>query len=216
MSCIYIILIRRLDLLKIGKSDNLASRIIKLEKEWGEIDKEGSYFLQVPSEDVFDIEAGIHKLLKNHSATIGFGDGYSEMFNLECLESAVSILTSFAKSSNYQLNKGLTNLPDTTKESKKVKLGMSKSNERKDCAKKWLEKHEDILHDFLMAFYMEYDTDILTDLIYFEAVDSDELHNWIMFGKSNKSKHFGTIPRMVRDFYIDNKDRFPLSISDYY
>ena len=97
-----------------------------------------------------------------------------------------------------------------------IKKGIAKTIEKRKSILSWLEKHEDVLHDIIVDFHEHEGTDVVTELLFYDAVKLEDLHTWLKHGKGNRHKTFGDIPAMFFLFYKKNKDNYDLDLSDDY
>ncbi|QEP53354.1 putative endonuclease [Acinetobacter phage BS46] len=75
--------------------------------------------------------------------------------------------------------------------------GINKSKFIRDELKVWLNLNEDVVHEILMDFYETYDTDVLTEMFYFNAINLEDFYTFMFYGKSYKKGYFGEIPSML-------------------
>ena len=75
--------------------------------------------------------------------------------------------------------------------------GINKSNVMRGELKSWLDLNEDVVHEILMDFYETYDTDVLTELFYFNAIKLEDFYTFMFYGRSYKKGYFGEIPSML-------------------
>ena len=97
-----------------------------------------------------------------------------------------------------------------------IKNGIAKTIEKRKSILSWLEKYEDVLHDIIVDFHEHEGTDVVTELLFYNAVKLEDLHTWLKHGKGNRHKTFGDIPAMLFLFYKKNKDNYDLDLSDDY
>lgn len=97
-----------------------------------------------------------------------------------------------------------------------IKKGMAKTIEKRKSILSWLEKYEDVLHDIILDFHEHEGTDVVTELLFYNAVNLEDLHTWLKYGKGNRHKTFGDIPATLFIFYQKNKDKYDLDLSDDY
>ena len=97
-----------------------------------------------------------------------------------------------------------------------VKKGIVLAIEKRKSILSWLEKYEDVLHDIIVDFHEHEGTDVVTELLFYNAVKLEDLHTWLKHGKGNRYKPFGDIPAMFFLFYKKNKDNYDLDLSDDY
>ena len=95
-----------------------------------------------------------------------------------------------------------------------IKNGIDGSKRRWKDATQWLTDHEEQLHDFLMAFYEEEESSIISDLLYYDCIKADDLHTWLKFGKGNLRRSFGDLPNLVNKFYESNVELFNIDLTD--
>jgi hypothetical protein len=86
LSHIYILIFPALNLIKVGKADNVINRVQTLERIWGNIDYAASFKLIIPAEKVFSLERTLHFFLQQyHIETEDCRDGYTEVFSMDAL-----------------------------------------------------------------------------------------------------------------------------------
>ncbi|WP_162096616.1 GIY-YIG nuclease family protein [Desulfotalea psychrophila] len=86
---LYILVFQKNRAIKIGKANDISSRMISLKKWWGEPDYEESYSLEICIDDVFTLEKSLHLILSSYSLDYSVGDGKTEMFSLDSLDYAI-------------------------------------------------------------------------------------------------------------------------------
>lgn len=107
-SFLYFVIFPKFQYLKIGKSDNIENRMLGIKKYWGDIDYENSYYLCLPTEKVFKIEKALHNLLEKYKIKNISGDGFSEIFDLQVLDSALSLIEIYSQlEGDIKLVKGI-------------------------------------------------------------------------------------------------------------
>lgn len=97
-----------------------------------------------------------------------------------------------------------------------IKKGINKTVKKRESVKSWLEDHEDVLHDILLDFHACEGTDVVTELLFYNAINIEDLHTWLKHGRGNKFKPFGAIPAMLFNFYERNKGEYTLDLSGDY
>lgn len=82
------------DKIKIGKANDLDRRITKLEKDWGQFNQNKSFVLKCNKKNVNKLERALHALLLEFRITDldPSLDGYTEFFNISCLNKVESII----------------------------------------------------------------------------------------------------------------------------
>lgn len=95
-----------------------------------------------------------------------------------------------------------------------IKQGIDKHRGRFNEAKKWLEANNEVLTQFIMDFYQETGSSILTDLLCYGIIKADDLHTWVRFGRGIRSRSFGDIPRLVYNFLNVNKGVYNINLED--
>lgn len=78
-----------------------------------------------------------------------------------------------------------------------VKLGVVNAKKSREYLTNWLDNNEEEIHDLLMDFYNEYETDVLTELLTFNALPLEDLYCFIFEGRSYKGKGYGELPTML-------------------
>lgn len=97
MSSLYILLFPENRAIKIGKANDIYKRSLTLKKYWGVPDYENSYELVAPQSSVFRMEKSLHFLLANSRLAFESGDGKTEMFSLDALETALKCVEMFVE-----------------------------------------------------------------------------------------------------------------------
>ena len=95
-----------------------------------------------------------------------------------------------------------------------INSGILRTRKRYTGANLWLDRHITELERFVMDFYYELESPILTDLLYYKAAKSFDLHTWMKYGRGNTRSSFGEIPRLVHRFYIANKGSYDIDMSE--
>lgn len=97
---LYVLVFPALNLIKIGKANNIHVRSKKLRQSWGSPDYEASYELTAPQSTIVRLEKSLHFMLSAHRPiSVTTGDGHTEMFSMEALEAAILHIELFAASS---------------------------------------------------------------------------------------------------------------------
>lgn len=86
-------------------------------------------------------------------------------------------------------------------ESGLVSQGIQSKVKRNKSLEKWLEDNENEIHRLIMDFRDEYDSDILTDLFYFNAVSIEQFYHWLQTGQNLERSNYGDLPRMTMDLF---------------
>ncbi len=122
IASLYVLVFPERGFIKIGKANNVHERGRFLKTSWGAIDYPMSYELKAPTSMVLKLEKSLHFLLSNYRADVNDGDGYTELFNSECLDVAVMHLDLFASSgvSHSTLKKGI-DVPESLQQQKIIK-----------------------------------------------------------------------------------------------
>lgn len=94
-SYVYILPLKDRSKFKIGKANNIYSRIKTLQKHWGEFDLAKSFILECNEQEVFKIEKNLHFIFKENNLDLSDKyDGYSEFFSMDCfhlVENAIKL-----------------------------------------------------------------------------------------------------------------------------
>ncbi|WP_038913939.1 GIY-YIG nuclease family protein [Dickeya zeae] len=108
-SFLYLLLFPAKKMMKVGKANNIYNRIQSLRRFWGEVDYEHSYRIALPQSEVFKLEKMLHFLLAKDQIAIDAGDGYTELFSIEALESAIKHINYVIEHDviNAQLQQGI-------------------------------------------------------------------------------------------------------------
>lgn len=99
-SNVYVLVFPKLDAFKIGKADNVNSRLRALEKTWGLCGRSKSYYLPTSSSHVFTLEKSLHMALKDSRMQMSKADGYTEFFKLDSIDSCKNIINVFSEPMN--------------------------------------------------------------------------------------------------------------------
>ncbi|WP_188566222.1 GIY-YIG nuclease family protein [Undibacterium terreum] len=79
LSNLYLLEFKQGNYIKIGKADNIHNRIKTLQRIWGEVDYEASYYLQAPTSIVQQLESALLLLLAQYTVPYPQGDGRTEL-----------------------------------------------------------------------------------------------------------------------------------------
>lgn len=114
ISNLYLLVFPKHRVIKIGKADDIHNRIQALKKWWGDVDYEGSYFLSAPHSLIFKLEKTLHFLLSAHSVDFDDGDGKTELFAADALETAIRHIEIYCNSNHGigKIKKGIAPLMD--------------------------------------------------------------------------------------------------------
>lgn len=82
-SCVYVLVYPHLNAIKVGKANVILNRIQQL-SHWGNPDLEKSFRILVNKIDVFKLESTLHFLLKEFNKEMGYADGFTEFFDIDC------------------------------------------------------------------------------------------------------------------------------------
>ena len=83
----------KVEAVKIGMSKNIGRRTATLQKEWGYIDLEKSFFLSLEQDRVHKIEKALHHLFAKKRVDSSRGDGYTELFSLSSYDSILKVIS---------------------------------------------------------------------------------------------------------------------------
>lgn len=94
LSNIYILFFKDHGYIKIGKADDVYSRLSVLVSSWGMIDDEKSFYIKVPHNEVFQLERTLHYICKDFKAFEACRDftGHTEMFLCGCYDTIIDFL----------------------------------------------------------------------------------------------------------------------------
>lgn len=126
MSSLYILLFPENRAIKIGKANDIYKRSLTLKKYWGVPDYENSYELVAPQSSVFRMEKSLHFLLANSRLAFENGDGKTEMFCLDALDTALKCVQMFVEAGSVDavLKLGVSEVE--IKKPKKFNYGQNK------------------------------------------------------------------------------------------
>lgn len=127
---LYVLVFPERKLLKVGKANNVYTRCEKLKQVWGSIAYLDSFELKAPQSIVFKLEKSLHFMLSAHSANVGNADGYTEMFFLDALDTALKHIELFMASSPapLTLQKGISTPQQVAQEKKQAAIGRNISH----------------------------------------------------------------------------------------
>lgn len=103
-SNLYFLNFPQLNAIKIGKADDVENRYQSLKSYWGDADLNNSYYVSLPSDEVYKYERSLHILFSKFNKKIDKGDGWTEFFEIDILEDVINF---FAKSTDYEVYKGI-------------------------------------------------------------------------------------------------------------
>lgn len=95
---LYILVFPKRRIIKIGKANEIHERIQSLKRWWGEADYEASYHLSAPPDLIFRLEKSLHFLLSKYSVNFDEGDGRTELFSHDALDTALKHIDLFCSS----------------------------------------------------------------------------------------------------------------------
>lgn len=95
---LYILIFPTRGIIKIGKADEVHERIQSLKRWWGDVDYEASYYLSAPSDLILRLEKSLHFLLSKYSVHFEVGDGRTELFSSDALDTALKHIDLFCLS----------------------------------------------------------------------------------------------------------------------
>ncbi|MDC5240217.1 GIY-YIG nuclease family protein [Acinetobacter baumannii] len=103
-SNLYFIHFPKMSALKIGKADDIEGRYNNLKKYWGEADLTNSYYVNMPSREVYKYEKSLHLLYSKYSISLPEGDGKTEFFDIQVLDKIISY---FLSCTDFELKKDI-------------------------------------------------------------------------------------------------------------
>lgn len=103
-SNLYFIHFPKMSALKIGKADDIEGRYNNLKKYWGEADLSNSYYVSMPTREVFKYEKSLHLLYSKYSISLQEGDGKTEFFDIQVLDKIISY---FSSCTDFELKKDI-------------------------------------------------------------------------------------------------------------
>lgn len=95
LSNLYILLFRDGEYIKIGKADDIHSRVAVLQRVWGPVDYAASYYLHAPLTVVRQVEVALLSLLARFAVSDVEGDGKTELRAKPALPIALQYLEIF-------------------------------------------------------------------------------------------------------------------------
>lgn len=112
VSNLYMLIFPKVNAYKIGKADDIQKRLVQLRRFWGDPDYSESYRLQLPSGAARHVEKGLHHMLHEHEASPGSGDGHTELFAMESLQSALDLVELYLSRAayNFKIIKGINEI----------------------------------------------------------------------------------------------------------
>ena len=113
-SKLYILIFPEKDVLKIGKANDIASRISTLKRYWGAVDHKNSCYLKAPESTVFKIEKSLHLLLEARRVDFDFGDGKTEFFSIDALELVKKYLEVYISDKSANCSPLIQGIPEIT------------------------------------------------------------------------------------------------------
>lgn len=203
-SFLYFVIFNNCNYLKIGKSNNIENRMIKIRHLWGDIDYENSYCLELPTSKVFKIEKALHNLLDDFKIKDISGDGYTEMFSLDVLETALAFINMYIKQQgDLKLVKGISKnifLESSIKRKRIEKYtGAKKRHRVLNSIKKEINSYSEninYLHKALQFFLTHYDC---IEYQYFENEKSIDFYIKIYETKKNNTyinRHYSKLMKL--------------------
>lgn len=106
---LYVLIFPKKQIIKIGKANDIQSRIDVLRRWWGEVDYVSSYHLAIEEKLVYKLEKSLHFLLSSHSAEFEEGDGKTEIFAISALDHVIQFINLYLSTNKIenQLVKGI-------------------------------------------------------------------------------------------------------------
>jgi len=119
-SYVYVLVLKDHSMLKIGKADNVYSRMTMLEKLWGEFDLEKSFVYECKNEYVNKLERLFHAALYDFNIeNLEDKDGYTEFFAMESISFIKGIAEVLMKTKRDIVKKSLKEILPNVKEVKR-------------------------------------------------------------------------------------------------
>jgi hypothetical protein len=102
-STLYLLVTERKTAFKIGITDNIENRYMRLRSVWGEFDLASSCMISGGKHEVYGIEKTLHFLLEKWRIDPSLkATGHSEWFSIECFDKAIEIINSATKLRDLQ------------------------------------------------------------------------------------------------------------------
>ena len=132
--------------IKIGKADNIYSRYSQLKSNFGKADLANSYWIEVPTSKVNDIEKLIHLRLKRYRKEISIkSDGSTEFFDIDSFES----LKELCKDMDLTIQKGIS---EPKKKNKRIMTYAEQQQKAKENFEKSIRKVQRTLKRLITVF----------------------------------------------------------------
>ncbi len=107
---LYLLVFPLKNVVKVGKANDIQSRLSALKRWWGEPDFDASYYMAAEESKVRRIEKALHCFLDKYEAAEEVGDGRTELFQLDALPIALQHLEMYnagRPEGSYQVVKGI-------------------------------------------------------------------------------------------------------------
>ena len=135
-----------LSAIKIGKANNIYSRYSQLKSNFGEADLANSYWIEVPTSKVNDIEKLIHLRLKEYRKEISIkSDGSTEFFDINSFES----LKELCKDMALTIQKGIS---EPKKKNKRIMTYAEQQQKAKENIEKSIRKDQRTIKRLITVF----------------------------------------------------------------
>lgn len=132
--------------IKIGKADNIYSRYSQLKSNFGKADLANSYWIEVPTSKVNDIEKLIHLRLKRYRKEISIkSDGSTEFFDIDSFES----LKELCKDMDLTIQKGIS---EPKKKNKRIMTYAEQQQKAKENIEKSIRKDQRTIKRLITVF----------------------------------------------------------------
>ena len=188
-SNVYLLVFPDKNAIKIGKANEINSRISTLRRYWGEPDYKKSYSIRTSSKCVGNLEKGLHLFLSNYSIAFEKGDGKTEFFTLDSIEHALTYIDMYNSISSNNTEIEITKGIKKTQTLKKTKKAEIRKKNRYFTRTKELHKNikndtsialekTEIILDLLKALYykkIKYQYNIFGGYIFFRFIHNGEL-----------------------------------------
>ncbi len=97
-SSVYLLVSKEHPMFKIGKADNIISRLTQLKRKWGEFNLEQSIEIVCSPDASFRLEKNLHYVFSEKNLVLDDQkEGYTEWFDMHCFDDVIEMVNSIAK-----------------------------------------------------------------------------------------------------------------------